>query len=84
MVKRPESFVTAIPSTLLLDNDITSMEMIRPIIATKIEIPTIITNECLFNENRINVMIVTTNEINVGIPNLEIKYPCLPSGVTDR
>ena len=81
-IKRPESLETAIPSTLLLDIDTISKASINPMSADKKAIPIFNPTVIWVNENTERATIVTTKEMQVGNPNLDIKYPFFPSGVT--
>lgn len=82
IMKIPDNFTTANPSTLLVDIETTINEIINPINDVNTDIPTIISKEKLINENINRITTVTTNDIIAGNPNLEIKYPLLSSGVT--
>ena len=79
-----ESFVTAIPSSLLEEKAVTRSATIIPSSAVKNEVRKIIP---VFIFVRLNIgrrTAVITNEIASGITSLEKKYPVLPSAVIKR
>jgi hypothetical protein len=81
---KPESFDTAIPSTLLPAKDTTSNASTNPSNEVIREIMMILINEISLCPKKCNAAIDTKNAINVGSPSLEIKYPSFPKGVTTR
>jgi hypothetical protein len=83
IVKIPDIFVIAIPSTLFAEKETTIMEVMKPSADDKKDSTIIISNEIMVNENTFMAIIDTRNEKIKGNTNLETKYPPLPRGVTD-
>lgn len=82
IINIPESLVTANPSTLFVEMDTTIIDTINPSMHDNPEIPIIIIKFGEVNEKTSKATTFTKNAIPIGNPNLDIRYPLFPRGVT--
>lgn len=79
-----ESFVTAMPSNLLVDNVTIIKETIIACMEPRNAKPTVIPTGSFSNEKNKSTIKAMTAEITEGTPNLVKRYPDLPRGVTEK